>query len=243
MRKCIYGLKQSPLVWYSTLKAAIAKYGFVSTNFQPYVFLYDKTNVYIAVYVDDILISGSNPKIIEGIRQFLHSEFECKVLGQAHFVLGIEVEITSQGISLSQHSYFLKVLKRFGMLDFHPVGTPLEANSHLQRVDPADQIDNINSYRSLIGSLMYGHIGTRSDLVFPVIHLSQLSSCPGKNHVAAAKRVLRYIKGTIDKNIFILGNITRFLHKWLLEAKRTLQHSVILVYSPGTCIMESLRIG
>lgn len=202
LRKCIYGLKQSPLVWYSTLKTALTKYGFVSTNFDPCVFVHNKTTVYIAVYVDDILISGSDPKVINGVRQFLHTEFECKDLGQAHFILGIEVEITPQGISLSQHSYFLKVLKRFGMLDCHPVGTPLEVNSQLKRVDPADQIDETSTYQSLIGSLMYGHIGTRPDLAFPVTHLSQFSSCPGKIHLAAAKRVLRYLKGTIDMKLF-----------------------------------------
>ncbi|KAI0991961.1 hypothetical protein K3495_g16225 [Podosphaera aphanis] len=88
------------------------------------------------------------------------------------------------------------------MLDCHPVDTPLEANSHLQRVVPADQIDQITLYQSLIGSLMYGHIGTRPDLVFPVTHLSQFSSCPGSTHLAATKRVLRYLKGTIHQKLF-----------------------------------------
>ncbi|KAI1001189.1 hypothetical protein K3495_g7012 [Podosphaera aphanis] len=195
-------------------KATIAKYGFVSINFDPCLFIHDNTNVYIAVYVDDILISSSNPKIIEGIRQFLHSEFERKDLGQAHFILGIEIEIKPQGISLSQHSYYLKVLERFGMLDCHPVGTPLEPNGHLQRVDPADQIDHTSTYQSLVGSLMYGHIGTRPDLAFPVTRLSQFSFCPGSTYLAAAKRVLRYFKGTFHQRLFFPRKHDSMIHRY-----------------------------
>lgn len=202
LQKCIYGLKQSPLVWHLTLKNALIKYGFVPTSFDPCVFVHNKTTVYVSVYVDDILITGSDSEVIDGTRQFLHSEFECTDLGKAHFILGIEIEITAQGISLSQHSYITKVLKRFGMLDSHPVGTPLEPNSQLQRVDPKDKIDDIKIYQSLVGSLMYAHIGTRPDLAFSITHLSQFSSCPGSTHLAAAKRILRYLKGTINRNLF-----------------------------------------
>lgn len=84
------------------------------------------------------------------------------------------------------------------MLDCHPVGTPLDAGTQLRTGTMEEMLDDPTIYQSIIGSLMYACIGTRPDLAHSVTLLSQFSSCPNKTHLAAAKRVLRYLKGTID---------------------------------------------
>ncbi|KAI0992526.1 hypothetical protein K3495_g15659, partial [Podosphaera aphanis] len=158
LRKSIYGLKQSPLVWYDTLTTVLNEDGFTSTNFDPCVFVDHKKQTYLAVYVDDIMIFGRDHKNLDSLEDTLHSKFECTDLGTAHFILGIQVDVTKQGISLNQQTYITKVLERFGMLNCHPVGTPLDSGIQLRKGQPEDQIDDPTLYQSIIGSLMYACI-------------------------------------------------------------------------------------
>ncbi|KAI1003570.1 Retrovirus-related Pol polyprotein from transposon TNT 1-94 [Podosphaera aphanis] len=198
LRKSIYGLKQSPLVWYETLSNVLNKGGFASTNFDPCVFTNFEKQIFLAIYVDDILIFGPDNRTLNELEETLHSTFECTNLGVAHYILGIQVDITNQGISLNQKAYINKILERFGMLDCHPVGTPLEPGIQLRKGQPEEMLDDPTIYQSIIGSLMYACMGTRPDLAHTVTLLSQFSSCPNQIHLAAAKRVLRYLKGTSE---------------------------------------------
>ncbi|KAI0996012.1 hypothetical protein K3495_g12169 [Podosphaera aphanis] len=202
LRKSIYGPKQSPLVWYSTLSAVLNKDGSAPTNFDPCVFINLKTETYLAIYVDDILMFGSNNKNLDNIQNTLHPKFECTDLGIVHYILGIQINITGEYLSLGQHSYILKILEQFGMADCHPVGTPLDPGIQLRKGTPEEQIDDPTIYQSIIGSLVYACVATRPDLAHAVTLLSQFSSCPNNSHLAAAKRVLRYLKGTADLNLY-----------------------------------------
>lgn len=197
LRKSIYGLKQSPLVWYQTLTTVLNRNEFISTNFDPCVFVNFKNQVYLSIYVDDILIFGPNNKTINEVIDYLHSKFECTDLGIAHFILGIQIDITENAISLCQKAYITKIIERFGMQDCNSVGTPLEPGAQLTK-EPHKCIDDITIYQSLVGSLMYACIGTRPDLAHAVTVLSQFSSCPSESHLKAAKRTIRYLKGTLD---------------------------------------------
>ncbi|KAI0993873.1 hypothetical protein K3495_g14311 [Podosphaera aphanis] len=198
LRKSIYGLKQSPLVWYDTLTNVLNKGGFASTNFDPCVFTNFEKQIFLAIYAHDILIFGPDNRTLNELEETLHSTFECTNLGVAHYNLGIQVDITNQGISLNQKAYINKILERFGMLDCHPVGTPLEPGIQLRKGQPEEILEDPTIYQSIIGSLMYACTGTRPDLAHTVTLLSQFSSCPSQIHLAAANRVLRYLKGTSD---------------------------------------------
>ena len=84
------------------------------------------------------------------------------------------------------------------MVDCKPVSTPLDPNTQLHKGNPDMKLDDPTFYQSIIGSLMYAYVGTRPDLAFSVTLLSQFSACPNNSHLIAAKRVLRYLKGTSD---------------------------------------------
>lgn len=85
----------------------------------------------LAIYIDGILIFGSDNKILDELRQNLHSSFECTSLVTAQFILKTQINITEYGISLSQQTYILKILEQFGMLNCRPVGKPLDPGFHL----------------------------------------------------------------------------------------------------------------
>lgn len=197
LRKCIYGLKQSPREWYSCLSDSLVAQGFRPANFDPCVFIHPENNIYLAVYVDDIMIYGPDNSNRTQVKNLLKTDFECTDLGNAKSILGLEINVETDGsISLSQSGYISKILEKFGMQDSRPVGSPLEPNTILVKGEVTDELVDKTNYQSIIGSLMYASIGTRPDLTHAVTFLSQFSSCPTEDHLRAAKRVLRYLNGT-----------------------------------------------
>lgn len=186
------------MFWYETLAALLFQEGYVSACFDPCVFINSKKQVYLAIYVDDILIFGPDNSTTTELEKTLHSEFECTDLSIAHYILGIQVDINGQGISLNQSSYIDKILERFGMTGCKLVGTPQDPGIQLQKGSPESELSDKTLYQSIIRSLMYACIGTRPDLAHSVTLLSQFSSCPNQTHLAAAKRVLRYLKGSLE---------------------------------------------
>jgi hypothetical protein len=125
-----------------------------------------------------------------------------KDLGEAEYIQGIQIKCdrTISTLSLSQRQYLLDVLSRFNMADCNPVSTPIEARLKLQHAEPGDPRTEA-PYRQVLGSLMYATCATRPHLPFAVSYLSQFASHPTQVHWAALKRVLCYIKGTLDLSL------------------------------------------
>ena len=196
--KCIYGLKQSAREWYELLAALLRELGFITSHFDPCIFIHISETTFISIYVG-ISIFAPPSAFWEKVKDTLKSEFDCKDLGDVRYILGLEVNYTDKGIELSQCSYIEKVLLKYGMIDSHPVSIPLDPNSPLRKTaEPGTGIDNINEYQSMIGSLMYAVIGTRPDLAHTVTVLSQFSSSPNQIHLQATKHTLQYLRGTMD---------------------------------------------
>ena len=103
-------------------------------------------------------------------------------------------------VRLSQEQFCNDVLKRFQMSECTPVDTPCEANLHLAASDspPLNKrdADVVRNYQQLIGACMYLTCFTRGDCSFAVNQCARFMSNPGPTHIAAAKRILRYIAGT-----------------------------------------------
>ena len=176
---------------------ALILQNFSVSSFDPCVLLSKKEKVIVCIYIDDLLLFSSHQDKLESVCLLLHEEFEMTE-SPITYILGISVTFDNSGIRLSQQAYITKILERFQMSDSSPVTTPLEPHTTLYKGTPEDIIDNLFYYQSIIGSLIYAVIGTRSDLAYTVMLLSQFSSCPNSTHLIAAKRVLKYFKGTQD---------------------------------------------
>ena len=90
-----------------------------------------KGQVFIIIYVDDLVIGGEHLVDIEHIKKLLSSRFEMKDMKELHYFLGIEVIRTPDDIMLSQRHYILNLLYKFGMTECKPVTTPLDRNLKL----------------------------------------------------------------------------------------------------------------
>ena len=156
----------------------------------------------LAVYVDDMLVISQNLLWISELKEKLKIPFELKDLGEVRQCLGMEFTMKEGKIRIAQKQYTEEVLSRFGMENSKPVSTPLDPGTKLVKPDSClrEELEEY-PFRELIGSLMYLAVGTRPDIAFAVNSLSQYNTCYNKEHWVAAKRVLRYLKGTTNHGI------------------------------------------
>jgi len=92
----------------------------------------DRAVIYLLVYVDDILLTGSNSAFLHRLITLLQTEFKLRDLGSVYFFLGIEVKPNVMGILLSQHNYALDIIHQVGMTSYKSIDTPLSNSSKLE---------------------------------------------------------------------------------------------------------------
>ncbi|KAL5816417.1 hypothetical protein ACOSQ3_024795 [Xanthoceras sorbifolium] len=198
LKKALYGLKQAPRVWNMRIDDYFQKNGFDKCPYEHALYLKKETDgsmLYACLYVDDLIFTGNNPAMFEDFKQRMVKEFEMTDIGlMAHF-LGIEVVQSEKGIFISQSIYAKEILKRFSMEKCNPVTTPVETGLELRKNEKGD-VDP-TYFKSLVGSLRYLTC-TRPDILYGVGLVSRYMETPDQSHLNAAKRILRYIKGTIN---------------------------------------------
>lgn len=209
LHKAIYGLKQSPRAWYESLTNTLISFGFQQSKCDPSLLIFNKHGccLLILIYVDDIIITGSSNTAINLIVNKLNDTFSLKQLGTLEYFLGIECKLTPSGaLHLSQAKYIRDILHRAGMEDCKGISTPLPANLKLSKTG-ADPFDNPTLYRSIVGALQYATI-TRPELGYSVSKVCQFFAQPLVSHWSAVKRILRYLKGSIDHGLTLLPATT-----------------------------------
>ncbi|KAL0313168.1 UNVERIFIED_CONTAM: Retrovirus-related Pol polyprotein from transposon TNT 1-94 [Sesamum radiatum] len=194
--KSLYGLKQAPKQWHEKFDRTMLSNGFKINECDKCVYVKSSHNSFIIVclYVDDMLIMGSNRDVILTTKRMLTKHFDMKDMGLADVILGIKISKTSDGLALSQSHYIENILKKFKAYDSPPAKTPVDLNLHLakNKGESEGQIE----YSRIIGSLMYIMNCTRPDIAYAVNKLSRFTSNPSKNHWKGLIRVLRYLKYT-----------------------------------------------
>ena len=196
LKKALYGLKQAPRAWNSRLNEVLLKQGFVRSkcDYGVYYTAEIQEKIIIGVYVDDMIITGSKSHKIMEFKEGMKKVFEMTDLGILSSYLGIEIKYEEDYTWLTQRSYIESILHSFKMSECNSVKTPMEARLKLGAERENDEV-NPSIFRSLIGSLRY-LLNSRPDLTYSVNYLSRFMSKPSSEHMNAAKRVLRYIKGT-----------------------------------------------
>ncbi|KAL6323788.1 hypothetical protein AAG906_002256 [Vitis piasezkii] len=216
LHKALYGLKQAPRAWYSRIDAYLLQQGFKRSESKATLYVLkvqEEVQLIVSLYVDDLLVTGCNSKILKQFMVQMESEFEMSNLGEMKYFLGMEIHQCEAGIFISQQKYALKVLKKFHMEKSKSVATPLVVNEKLSKNEVNIKAD-ASIYRSLIGSLLYLS-ATRPDLMFSASLLSRFMNSPSKIHFGVAKRVLRYIRGTFDYGLWFVKKESKELQGYV----------------------------
>ena len=205
LKKSLYGLKQSPRAWFDRFRRAMCNMGYKQCNGDHTVFYrhFGNNITILAVYVDDMIITGDDTLEIARLKENLSKEFEVKDLGQLRYFLEIEILRSPRGIVLSQRKYALDLLNETGMLGCRPAYTPIEQN-HKLSAESGDPIDK-EKYQRLVGRLIY-LCHTRPDITYAVSVVSRYMHNPRSAHMDAVYRILRYLKSCPRKGLWFKRN-------------------------------------
>ncbi|PNX94499.1 retrovirus-related Pol polyprotein from transposon TNT 1-94, partial [Trifolium pratense] len=204
LHKSLYGLKQAPRAWYERLTQALLQLGFVASKCDPSLLVHHQQGActYVLIYVDDILITGSAPHLIQDVIHKLNIQFALKQLGEVDYFLGIEVHhMPSGGLLLNQSKYIRDLLSRTNMDNCKPIGSPMVSTCRLSKFG-TDAMTDPSLYRSTVGALQYATL-TRPDIAFSVNKVCQFMAHPLETHWKAVKRILRYLKGTSSHGLLL----------------------------------------
>jgi hypothetical protein len=205
LKRSLYGLKQSNRVWYEDIAPALEGFDFEKCKADSSIFVYVNPNgekTYIALYVDDFLITSENEDDLKTIKRRLSETYEMKDLGVAKRFLGMQIEYGDDGsIKIHQEDYLRKLLTRHGMKDCNPVTTPMDTSVKLLATTDSDALADEKEYASIVGGIMFAAVVTRPDIMCAASTLSQFLKNLSSKHLAAAKRVLRYFQGTLTLGI------------------------------------------
>ena len=203
LKKSLYGLKQSPRCWNKEFKEHMESANFKQSTADPCIFTKTEESgeiIIVAVYVDDLIIVTKTNEKMNEIKRNLTSRFKMKDLGKLHHCLGITVEYdeSKRCLWLHQKPYISAMLEKFGLSQAKTVSTPANLNEKLKRDDGTSKLVDPTLYQSMVGSLLYAAITTRPDISQAVGAASKYCSNPSEAHLTAVKRILRYLKETIN---------------------------------------------
>ncbi|KAG6505923.1 hypothetical protein ZIOFF_031236 [Zingiber officinale] len=152
--------------------------------------------VIVLLYVDDIILTGSNFAEVTRLQEELSLRFDMKKLGELSNFLGLQIENLDKGIYVSQFSYAKRLIEKFGLIDGKKRSTPLDVNTRL-RCDEGTCLSDPRPFRTLVGSLIYLTI-KRPDIAFSVGMVSRYMQEPRKPHFEEAKKILKYVNPTLN---------------------------------------------
>ena len=204
LEKSLYGLKQSPRCWNNKFREYMEKIQFKESQADPCVFIqFQGTDVSIfAVYVDDLITVTKTPDQMKQIKESMAIQFKMKDLRKLHYCLGITTEQKKDEkcIALHQQQYIFALLEKYGLSQAKTVTvtTPADVNVKLIKDDGVSKAVDPATYQSIVVSLLYASIATRPDIAQAVGAVAKFCSSPTEAHLTAAKRILRYLKGTAD---------------------------------------------
>ena len=155
--------------------------------------------VVLAIYVDDMLLTGNNEAAISATKAYLQTHFAIRDLKTPRYFLGIEFAYQSGKLTLSQRKYALDLLQEMGLLGCKLATSPLEARPKFWDTNSPMMAD-ANRYRHLLGKLIYLTV-TRPYITYDVSVLSQFMHEPRMVHWEGALRVLAYIKRAPNKGL------------------------------------------
>jgi hypothetical protein len=208
LKKSLYGLKQSPRNWNDD----IVKF-FTSIKFRPLdsdccllVKQVSRGIIIVGLFVDDIIITGNEQKLIDEIKDLLKGKYVMQDLGELNQLLGMNIIRKDNKLMISQQVHIQRLIDNYDLSKIYTSKIPTPVDTYAQVINTAlddknNEIDNETDYRSIIGSLMYLANCSRPDIANITRYLSSFVSNPRKIHIVMVMKVLKYLQSTITMGI------------------------------------------
>lgn len=206
LKKSLYGLRQAPRNWFSKLSSTLKDLAFTQSlsDYSMFTHHSDSSITLVLVYVDDLLLAGSDLVKINHLKAMLSTTFNMKDLGDVKYFLGLEIDRSSAGFFVSQKKYALDLIREFGVEAAPPLKLPMDIHLRLKS-DGGDFLKDPHPYQRLLGKLIYLTI-TRPDISYSVHILTQFMQHPTSLHMDAATKLLRYINSNPGQGILLASS-------------------------------------
>jgi hypothetical protein len=201
--KTIYGLKQAAHEWWKLLSQT-----FIDLKYQPvdssscfWIKEKDGQTCIVCHHVDDCAVTASHKEIAFELRDTLKSRYGITDGGALSWHLGMAIDIKhGSHASIHQTGYIKSIMARFGMTNATPVTTPMLDSTRIRITDCPEVVDEElkQEYMEIVGSLNYLSYCSRYDIAYACSQLGTVLAKPGPSHLVAAKRVIRYLAGTME---------------------------------------------
>ncbi|KAA3456275.1 Retrovirus-related Pol polyprotein from transposon TNT 1-94 [Gossypium australe] len=193
--RSLYDLRQAPHYWFAILVDSLMEYGFHQScsNYSLFAFREQHVQIHVLVYVDDLIISGNDVKIVQQFKEYLSSCFHMKHLGRLKYFWGIKVARNAEGIFLCQRKYTLDIISE-------PVKTPLEQNHKLALVE-GENTHNFAQYCWLAYSCSI-YVATKE---------GSLGSCIMSSTILEGLGELSFDKTLLNRLFYLFGQISCFI--------------------------------
>lgn len=168
-----------------------------------FIYQYGDKMAVLLLYVDDIILACSSTALCENIISYLMQIFPVKDLGTVHYFLDIEstFQNNSKQLLLTQKKYILETLQKYDLLNCKSSKPPVTKGQKLSSTTGVP-LEDATLYISLVGGLQYS-------TYFSVNYVSQFMQSPTDEHLIFAKRILRYLKGTLGSGVLLcVGDVT-----------------------------------
>jgi transposase InsO family protein len=215
LKRALYGLKQAALAWWKELESFMWMIGFVRTSSDTGIFIYKcpttGTLVIALVYIDDGLFMGMNKKLVDEKKASCMKQWECRGIDNITEFLGMRIKQSASKVSIDQRAYLTKVLQQFNMTNAKTAPTPLPTG-YTPLENTAEPDSKLwTQYQSVIRSLLYLMLGTRPDIAYAVIKMSQFLANPSQEHLDKAMYIMHYLVGIQDYQIVYYGDKSKGL--------------------------------
>jgi hypothetical protein len=182
LKKSLYGLKKAPRAWYAKMNNFIIDTGFFRCHSDPnfYNKKVGRHLIILVLYVDDLILTSSDSKLLNHVKTNLKKKFEMTDIGFLHYFLGLQVLQTNEGIFFSQYKYACDLLCRFHMDDCKPAPSPFQSRVKLTSTCNSPEV-YATLYRQLVGSRLY-LTHTYPDLSFVVGLVARYMQTPHESH-------------------------------------------------------------
>lgn len=214
LNRALYRLSQSPMLWAKTLREFLINIGFKVVGYEGATYRLEKDGMrlILVTYVDDLqlIYHRDHTRLADEVIKAFADKFKITNEGDLTWHLGIHyVRDREKRVTVaSQEQYLESVLERFGYQDLKPRSTPMIPNTRLVKALETELLseDETRLFREQLGCLMYLSTMTRLDISFVCSELSKFMQNPGQEHLAALKRVFRYLSGTRSRGLIFHGN-------------------------------------
>jgi hypothetical protein len=203
LKRALYDLKQTSKMWYDIIHKFLIDLEFKQINSNYAVFTDSRTKIYLAMYVNNLMLFDLNLNHLQNIQNQLKQRFKMTNLRQLSHYLDMKIIINQNQLMLTQSMYLKKMLNQFETKNCRSVSTFMKSkiiNSLMFAIDKADQI-TIKWYQQLIESLMWSAVYTRFDFAYSVRVFNRYAHNSSSIHCALVNRVLKYIAETINVDL------------------------------------------